>query len=172
MSWPARKYPSIGERLAEKTDKTPGHGPNGDCWVWTGTKTRAGYGQIKWPKGDPRGTDYTHRVSYQLHYGVHLDRARKCGVLVLHKCDNPSCIRPDHLFLGDDKTNNADMHRKGRHRTGDQKGVKNPGHKLTDDEVRAIRAFKGSSRAAAKAFGISDSWAWSIKAREAWPHIV
>lgn len=76
------------------------------CWNWTGYSKRVGWhGTVK-----VSGVDWqAHRLSWQLHNGT-LSR----GVFVLHKCDNPRCVRPDHLFLGTQTDNCQDMLRKGR----------------------------------------------------------
>ena len=75
------------------------------CWTWTGATNDHGYGQIffegkLW---------YAHRMSFMLHTG------NSPSAMVLHRCDNPPCIRPDHLFEGDNSTNMKDMWSKGRH---------------------------------------------------------
>lgn len=81
---------------------TPPHMPHlGPCWEWTGRKYPSGY-------GDFHG-QYTHRYSWQMTKGD-----IPPALWVLHKCDNPSCIRPDHLILGTPKANSQDRDRKGR----------------------------------------------------------
>lgn len=88
-----------GERFWAKVDKT------GDCWVWTGATARNGYGVFRI---DGRNVG-AHRFSFHLATGItpgELD--------VLHACDNPPCVQPDHLFLGTQRDNMADMHAKGR----------------------------------------------------------
>ena len=78
----------------------------GDCWIYTGQKTRDGYGVI----GIGRTKQLrAHRVSYELHIGP-----IPAGMLVCHRCDTPLCIRPEHLFLGTPKDNTQDMLLKGR----------------------------------------------------------
>jgi hypothetical protein len=84
--------------------------PNG-CWEWTGSKTPKGYGQTRlW-----RVTQAAHRCSYLFHIGP-----IPSGMLVCHKCDNPGCVRPDHLFIGTAEDNTSDMFAK--HREGCRHG--------------------------------------------------
>lgn len=166
-----RVYPPLAVRFAERVDKTPGHGPQGDCWLWTGAKTQFGYGQIGRGGGRGQRVDYAHRVSYEIEHGLVLGAARETGVLVLHRCDNPSCVNPTHLFLGSDADNSADKIAKGRNRTGDQAGERNPRSRLTDDTVRAMRLQRGSYSETAEAFGVSVTTAWNVRNRVTWKHI-
>lgn len=81
--------------------------PSG-CWNWTGsTSGRFGYGHIRTSK---RNTENCHRISWMMANGDIPD-----GFCVLHRCDNPSCVNPAHLFLGTYLDNNRDMAAKGRH---------------------------------------------------------
>ncbi len=75
------------------------------CWIWDGFKNKRGYGMLK----TGRKTAYAHRVAWELANGP-IDGS----LWVLHKCDNPPCCNPDHLFLGTAADNNADRHSKGR----------------------------------------------------------
>lgn len=105
--------------------------PSSTCWNWTGCLNNAGYGRIQhegklW---------YAHRFSYKIHIGEIPD-----GMSVLHKCDVPSCVNPDHLFLGTQADNVHDCLRKGRHRSGPVAGEKNGNAKLNTEQVAEIRA--------------------------------
>ena len=75
------------------------------CWVWEGVRDKDGYGRV-WIDGHYYRA---HRVVWEDEYGPIPD-----GILVCHLCDNPPCVRPDHLFLGTQKDNIADMLEKGR----------------------------------------------------------
>lgn len=80
--------------------------PSGACWIWTGPTNNHGYGRFG-------GSRYAHRVSYQLAHGP-----IPPGMVVLHRCDNPPCVNPDHLSLGTQRDNVRDMVTKGRHNPG------------------------------------------------------
>lgn len=86
-------------RFWQRVEKTDG------CWRWTGPLHAFGYGLI-WRGGNNVGA---HRISWEIHVGPIPD-----GLFVLHRCDNPPCVRPDHLFLGTQADNIHDMVAKGR----------------------------------------------------------
>lgn len=77
-----------------------------ECWLWQGGKNNLGYGLIR--DGEKMRT--THRVSYEEHNNTKIPKM-KC---VCHRCDNPSCVNPDHLWIGDLKDNSNDMYKKLR----------------------------------------------------------
>ena len=113
------------------------------CWEWVGSK-RNGYGRmmIGSRTDGTRKSVSTHRLSYELHYGEIPQ-----GMEICHKCDNPCCINPDHLFVGTRQDNTDDRERKGRNNP--PKGEKNAKAKLTEKDVLDIR----KKRAARKSFG-------------------
>lgn len=78
------------------------------CWEWTGGHDKDGYGYFL-VRPRLKGLDRTHRVSWVIHFGP-----IPVGLFVLHRCDNPPCVRPDHLWLGTSADNTADMVAKGR----------------------------------------------------------
>ena len=79
------------------------------CWPWTGSVNGAGYGQIHGEGGKYARPLLAHRVSWEMHYG-----SIPAGLSVLHACDEPACVRPEHLMLGTRQANNIDAGRKGR----------------------------------------------------------
>lgn len=131
------------------------------CWVWAAAKSGSGYGHIR-----SRGKLLqAHRVSWMIHYGEIPD-----GAFVLHHCDNPPCVRPDHLFLGNDASNTADKVSKGRQSVTWGEACGNA--KLTESEVREIRSICGLPiKSIASAFGVSKSTVFAIRARRIWAHL-
>jgi hypothetical protein len=141
-------------RFWDKVDKNgpiPVHCPElGNCWVWKRAKNEHGYGDFR-TFGDH---DKAHRVAWQIKHGGITKK-----VFVLHKCDNPACVNPSHLFTGTQKDNIQDMIRKGRHGYTPHYGENNGYSKLTWEKVREIRLLflKGGFThiALAHKFGVS-----------------
>lgn len=107
--------------------------PKNKCWNWFKGKDSLGYGHV-W---DVSGSRLTHRVSWLLFFGPIPD-----GLCVLHKCDNPSCVNPDHLFLGTKGDNNRDAKQKGRQRGYFVAGDKHPNAVLSKGIVIKMRKLK------------------------------
>lgn len=86
------------------------------CWEWTGTLSPCGYGRfdIAPPLADRWHSTGAHRVAWMLTHGPIPEGEGHHGTCVLHRCDNPKCVRPDHLFLGTQSENMADKTQKGR----------------------------------------------------------
>lgn len=106
-----------GRTLVERMEMHSTPEPMSGCVLWTAARNSKGYGVLR----IDHGNHYAHRVSLELHMG----RRLVTGECALHRCDNPSCISPAHLFVGTHAENTADMLRKGRAR-GWPKGVSNP----------------------------------------------
>lgn len=140
------------------------------CWLWTaGQMGNSGYGTFS--IRTPRGTKSTraHRYSYELANGAIPE-----GMHVLHRCDTPLCVRPEHLFLGTPLDNARDKVAKGRLRRGDFKGEANGHAKLTADDVRAIRTrvTQGESQAAvAREYRVTPQSINDIVKLRRWKHV-
>jgi len=134
------------------------------CWNWVRTKDKNGYGLIGIGRGPQKRAA---RVSYSEFVGIIPD-----GMLVCHKCDNPACVNPIHLFIGTPRDNTQDMIRKGRRFT-----TKGEGHhksKLKDDEVLQIRrlfSYGLALKEIASAYGICFQQVSSIGNLKSWKHL-
>ncbi len=135
---------------------------SGECWEWTGGRTGTGYGVFGRPQVK------AHRYVWSIEYGP-----IPHGMFVCHQCDNPPCVRPDHLFLGTPSDNMQDMVAKGRARGGHaQIGEQNGRAKITSAIATAIRsewkARGGSQRELGMKFGISQSAVSAILSGKSW----
>lgn len=153
----AKRYRTLKDRLTGKFVVT-----ERGCWEWTAGKTTSGYGTLG---VEDRKTKLAHRVSYESNVGPIPD-----GLCVLHKCDVPSCINPDHLFLGTRVDNNQDMVGKGRQR-GCPPGEKHHNCKLTDEKVLKIRLDKRSCKIVGPEYGVTDVLVSRIRRRKIWKHL-
>jgi len=143
------------ERLYKNVVRLPESG----CHIWTGHSIY-GYGQTSY-LGKKIGT---HRLSYLLTKGEIPN-----GMFVCHSCDVPSCINPDHLFIGSPKQNVIDKVAKNRQsRVGGPKGEKHADAKLTANDVLYIRSSKESGKDMAKKFGVNKSTISKIKLNLTW----
>lgn len=154
-------FQSLEERFWAKVER------GDDCWPWTGSRTHNGYGTILVidPETRQHRMERAHRASWRLHFGPIPD-----GMQVLHRCDVRACIRPDHLFLGTAADNTADMIAKGRMPVGQRAA----NAKLTEDDVRRIRALAGAGRtyvSIAAEFGVGDRAVARIVQGIRWRHL-
>jgi hypothetical protein len=136
---------TIADRLSPiKVDR------NG-CWNWQASKNNKGYGQLRI---EGRGV-LAHRLSYIFHKGE-----IPPGGCILHSCDNPACINPDHLRVGTKAHNTADMMAKGRHRAGNAK--------LSVAEQNEIRASAEAGNVLAARYGVAPSTITRIRGVVRW----
>jgi hypothetical protein len=151
------------EPLAERFWSRVQFGAPGECWKWLGAPrtTGKGYGRLK--LGGK--TIPAHRVAFMLAK----PSMYNTSLLVLHTCDNQSCVRPGHLYQGTQKDNIRDMFDRGRARR--PRGEKHPGVKLMVRQVKAIRRDKRLHKDIAADYGVSDSTVSRIKRRQGWKHI-
>jgi hypothetical protein len=134
--------------------------PEAGCWLWESALDSGGYGLFAF-----NGKAVTaHRVSWTLYRG-----AIPNGVCVLHKCDERSCVNPDHFFLGSQSDNALDMVKKKR--GNHSRGEKNGWSTLTADQVRSILSDDRAQSVIAKAYGTTQANVSSIKLGKAWKHI-
>lgn len=166
-----------------KDGPIPSHIPElGQCWVWKAARRgRDEYGYFRFGREAA-----AHRVSWILANGPIPENA-PC---VLHRCDNPACVRPDHLWVGTKRQNNADMVQKGRAVTpppgkgrapgsvnkgcGIPKGEQRPRARLTDALVRETRTRHSSDESMAsiaREFDVSRGLIWKIIHRKRWNHV-
>jgi hypothetical protein len=157
-----KKHIPFSERFWALVEKGPG------CWNWKGCDDgQQGYGRIKYEQRNIGA----HRASWLLHFGEIPD-----GLHVCHGCDNPKCVRPEHLFLGTNEENRADCVAKGRQKCGDNRGSRHGMSKVTEVDVKAIRAAyipqkHGNKAKIAAQFGISESAVVQIIWRKRWQHL-
>ena len=135
-----------------------------DCWEWIGANTR-GYGVFGRFNADGKwSTILAHRLSYEMASGRIPE-----GVIVCHHCDNPRCVRPEHLFLGTDKDNQVDKCAEGRNCRGERRSKG-----LTDGDVRLIRTLyaEGASQPSlALRFGVARTTINDIVNLYTWRHV-
>lgn len=137
------------------------------CWNWTGCLSH-GYGHVRWD-GKMRLATRAMAVSSKMKDPKDEVFTFESSYLILHRCNNPTCINPDHLYIGTYSDNMYDRARSGR--APDLRGVKHPQCKLTEQDVDSIRQLlkqKIPQRKIAKQFGISQSQICLINTGKSW----
>jgi hypothetical protein len=146
-----------GGRFWGRVQGSPG------CWLWQGAQHRQKYGRVGF-KGNRAA--YTHRVAWELTHGPIPD-----GMHVLHKCDNPQCVRPEHLFLGTHRDNMRDMANKGRAPGLQRKGESNNKAKLTAAQAARVKHGTEPLARLAEELGVSYQALHYIRTGRTWRHV-
>lgn len=167
------KRGSAAERLWRWVTKTE------TCWLWTGAKAGGDsperrYGTIRaWLPSGRYGGMYVHRLSWEIANGPIPE-----GMYVCHRCDVPLCVRPDHLFLGTSRENNADMNAKGRRGYNPNQRVARGevqwNARLTEETVREVKrrlAAGAQVKPLARELGVSHTTIFDIRAGRTWKHV-
>lgn len=162
-SWPGSLHADIRDRFLRRVSIDLSVVDR--CWTWTGSRTSGGYGRMRFPSGDV----YAHRLSWE----IANDREVPAGLVVRHRCDNPPCVRPDHLLIGTHADNMRDAADRGRARGA--RGEDHCRHKLTAEQVAAIRSepdVSGLALELAKRYGVGVRQIWQVRSGRAWKHVV
>lgn len=130
------------------------------CWLWTGCKNKAGYGRF----------NYNGKIlnAQRASYLLFVEEIPE-GYQVCHECDNPSCVNPDHLFIGTIADNMRDRDEKGR--MADKRGKLNGRSVLTEKQVLFIRNDTRSGNIIAKEYGVARSTINRIRKKKTWSHL-
>lgn len=144
-----QRYKTTEERFWEKVDKS------GECWEWTACKDKDGYGFFRHDGKNKKA----HRFVFEME-GIDVPS----GMLVCHHCDNPSCVKQDHLFIGDNSANQRDAAKKGRCRSS----------RLGQEEINQIRKLRNDGLSGPKIaalFGISSHTVYAIEHEAKWSYV-
>jgi hypothetical protein len=157
-----RSHAPATDRFWRYVNKTDG------CWLWTGgSRSKKGYGQIG---GGGKGAKHilAHRLSYEIHKGQIPE-----GMVVMHSCDNPSCVNPDHLSVGTQSQNILEAFAKGRkvcrppHKFGESHGAS----KIKElDAIEILKSTEATKIIAAK-YGVSKSAIERLRNGKSWKHL-
>lgn len=158
--------PTFAGTIKERFDLKWMPEPNSGCWLWLGTAQGingppTGMRPRFW---DGRKSEYAYRASWEIHKGP-----IPPGHLVCHSCDVPLCVNPDHLFIGLWSDNMSDCAAKGR--TNKPKGEATARAKLTEDQVRMIRASSAPSKRLARQLGVDDKTIRGVRTFTTWRHV-
>lgn len=155
------KAETVRRRFMERVE----YEPNTGCWLWSGARCEHGYGMIRAGR-----VMRAHRLSFEWERGL-----IPPGHVVMHRCDTPACVNPDHLRLGTQIDNIADRHTKGRSaRTMGRSGEKNSCARLTETDVRAIKTRLANRERVgliAQSYSVHSSTISQIKAGKNWSQI-
>jgi hypothetical protein len=151
---------TVEERFWRYVDQS-----SGECWLWTGAKQWAGYCLIG-AGGAGAPMWLAHRLSYTIHHGPIPE-----GLMVLHGCDNPSCVNPAHLTAGTHAENIKQAYDRGLLVSPFKKGAAHHAAVLTEENVREIRSSPLKSAQLARAFGCSTSTISALRRGETWQHV-
>jgi transposase-like protein len=150
---------------AERLERHSMPEPNTGCQLWLGAN-KNGYGYLKINQKKV----YAHRLAWELANGPIPD-----GHYVCHRCDNPSCINPAHLFVGTPTENSEDMRRKGRSTDGQPRpylfGERHTNAKYTDAQVRAVLADSGRTVDIARRHGMPPNTVSGMRNGKSWRHL-
>ncbi len=141
------------ERFWSRVDRTAD-----GCWTWTGNVDKEGYGRFT-DERVKKSPIRAHRYAWMLDHGA----MPPTGLLICHRCDNPPCVRPDHLFVGTTQTNIADKLAKGRARGNTTGLLGDLRRRLNEAQVQEIRQAPGSNASIGRQFGISREHVRRIK---------
>lgn len=153
----------LADRFWKHVDKNgPTVRPELDpCWLWVASRNRNGYGLLM---SNGKHVAVAHRVSWVLHKGDPIPD----GLFVLHRCDNPPCVNPEHLFLGTNADNMRDMAEKGRSGAG---GFNKKVNEAQVKEIRRRHAAGENRTHLGREYGVSKWTITQIVNRRRWSHV-
>lgn len=154
------------EEVIERLEEKYVEDDDTNCWEWTAATNKSGYGRIRIDDV----LRYAHRVSYRIHVGDLDD-----GAQVNHRCHNPRCINPDHLYSGTQKDNIEDAIEQGEFLESKPRAQDNPNTVLTEEQVREIRQLyretDHTQRSLASKFDVSKGAIQDVLERKSWDHL-
>jgi HNH endonuclease len=155
------------ESIADRFWRYVSPEPNSGCWLWTTQHDKDGYGRLGRSPWEGGRETIAHRLAWTLLVGP-----VPGGLWVLHHCDNPTCVNPEHLFLGSPLDNVADMVSKGRKAITRFSGEAHPRAKVSAAEVSDIRRRRRAGegvRALAREYGLHHTSVLSMLRGKTWP---
>lgn len=162
--WPHKAVYPLNQDETERFLSGFDRGLQDECWPWKRSANSMGYGQIQVHKG----MRLAHRVSWAFANKRDIPRS----VVICHRCDNPICVNPRHLFSGNQQANIQDAMEKGRSSPPPRHvGINHPACTLTVAQVLEIRAAVGGPTEIAKRLGVTANQVKSIRARRTWKHV-